>query len=438
MLIWIILSKDWNGHKAGEKVQVAEADAKKLIADQTAADCPADQIPGADMAQQLAATINDAVGKALDGAVQKLKSWKPPAAPKDGDEELTGGFKNLGEFAMSVKNRQDGKSTDERIAKIMTVKTPSGMSEGVDSDGGILVPQEFSNRIYERVYAENNLLARCESLTISRSSIKFKRNAETSRANGSRWGGVYGYWLAEADQKQKSKPTFGTMELSPHKQAVFVVVTDELLEDADVALDGYLTRCAAAEINFRTSDSLISGTGAGMPLGILNAPCLTTVAKEAGQAADSIVSANVMKMWSRMFASSRANAIWMINQECEQQLQTMTVVVGVGGVPVYLPPSGLADRPYGILYSRPVVPVEWCSALGDVGDIILADWSQYLAVTRGAIKSAMSIHLRFDYDETAFRFVFRVDGQPWWASALTPYKGNALNTLSPFVTLQAR
>jgi hypothetical protein len=50
---------------------------------------------------------------------------------------------------------------------------------------------------------------------------------------------------------------------------------------------------------------------------------------------------------------------------------------------------------------------------------------------------ASSIHLRFDYDQTAFRFVFRIDGQPWWPTAATPLYATS-DTLSPFVTLAER
>ncbi len=57
---------------------------------------------------------------------------------------------------------------------------------------------------------------------------------------------------------------------------------------------------------------------------------------------------------------------------------------------------------------------------------------------KGGIEAAMSIHVKFVYDESVFRFVLRVDGQPERASALTPYKGGAGATLSHFVTLEAR
>ena len=102
-----------------------------------------------------------------------------------------------------------------------------------------------------------------------------------------------------------------------------------------------------------------------------------------------------------------------------------------------MPPGGLSSQPYGTLFGRPVIPIEQCQTLGDKGDIILADMSQYILADKGGVQSASSIHVRFVNDESVFRFVYRVAGQPIWHSALTPFTG-AANTLSPFVTLNAR
>ena len=61
--------------------------------------------------------------------------------------------------------------------------------------------------------------------------------------------------------------------------------------------------------------------------------------------------------------------------------------------------------------------------------------SEKYFVAGGGLKVDSSMHIRFDYDETAFRFVMRYDGQPSWKSALTPKRGS--NTLSPFVVLNS-
>jgi HK97 family phage major capsid protein len=213
--------------------------------------------------------------------------------------------------------------------------------------------------------------------------------------------------------------------------------TDELLGDsAGVALEQYLFRIGSEEINFVVSDAILNGNGAGQPQGILGSACLITVAEESGQTADTVVTQNILKMWSRMWAPCRQNAVWLIHQDVEPQLQQMTLGTSGAQLVVYVPPGGLSAKPYGTLMGRPVIPVEWCSTLGTAGDIVLADLRHYVTATKGMIEQMMSIHLRFDYDESVFRFIFRIDGQPWWSAPLTPYKGS--NTQSCFVTLATR
>lgn len=344
-------------------------------------------------------------------------------------------WNSFGEQMMAVyqaSKPENAGRVDQRL-----FNAASGLNESIPSEGGFLVEQEFSKQIWERVYAVGEILNKIVPTPIGagRNGLKVPGVDESSRADGSRWGGIRAYWEGEADQITGSKPKFGLLDMTLKKLTALVYATDDLLEDA-VALESWLMKRVPLEINFKVEDAVINGTGAGAPLGILAAKSLVTVSKENGQAADSLIFENISKMWSRMWAPSRKNAVWLINQDCEPQFDQMVIPVGTGGVPVYLPPGGLSQSPYASLKGRPVIPVEYCGTVGDKGDIILADFSQYEAIDKGVLKTATSIHVRFDYNETAFRFVFRFDGQPAWKSALAPYKGN--NTLSPFVTLAER
>ena len=92
----------------------------------------------------------------------------------------------------------------------------------------------------------------------------------------------------------------------------------------------------------------------------------------------------------------------------------------------------LSDR-----LGRPVVVTEACAALGTSGDIILWDPKGYLSVVKtGGVRSDVSIHLWFDQSVTAFRFVMRMNGQPWLGAAVA--RKNGSNTLSTVVALAAR
>jgi len=83
----------------------------------------------------------------------------------------------------------------------------------------------------------------------------------------------------------------------------------------------------------------------------------------------------------------------------------------------------------------PVVFVEQAQTLGTAGDLMLGDLSQYICADYGNVDEASSIHLKFDYGQTTFRFIYYFDGQPRWRSTLTQVAGDEL---SPFVTVETR
>jgi len=388
-----------------------------------------DQPDFSGLVREHVAEDREAILKAI-GATKANRGFVPPKGYRPYNT-----FKSFGEFIKTglIDRAWD---TQEFRAKHRThLKAIQGMSESVGADGGFTVIPEFSTEIYDRVYA-NDLFNRTDNYTVAGNNMTFMANSETSRATGSRHGGLRGYRIGEGVTIPDSNPGFRQLTLKLKKYAVVVYLTEELLSDSGVALEQYVARKAAEEFNFMVGDDIINGNGAGAMQGILASPALVSVAKETGQAADTLVYENILKMWSRMYAPSRANAVWYINQDIEPQLFSLNQAIGTGGFPVYLPPGGLSGAPYATLMGRPVIATEFNATLGDQGDIILADLGQYVTISKGGIAQAQSMHVEFLTDQTALRFIMRVDGQTWENSPITPYKGTA--TQSSFVTLDAR
>lgn len=345
-------------------------------------------------------------------------------------------FKSLGEQLLAVAGVATRTASEEQVNKLEAVKA-SGLNEANPAEGGFLVQSEFAAGLLKPIYELGAIASRVDKVPVGANSNGMTFNAvdETARTTGSRYGGVQAYWLAEAGTKTASKPKFRQMELKLKKLIGLCYATDELLQDA-VALGAVISEAFRNEFTFMVEDAVINGSGIGRPLGLLNANAIVSVGKESGQAADTILAENIFKMWSRMAAPYRNEAVWLINQDVEPQLFGMYLAVGTGGVPVYLPANGLSGSPYGTMMGRPVIANEYCATVGDTGDIILANLKAYQMIDKGAIQEAQSIHVAFTTDETAFRFVYRCDGQPKWASAVTPAKGS--NTVSPFVKLDER
>lgn len=377
------------------------------------------------------------VSARLDRSQHEPIKQNPMGGPAPGNRDQDK-FKSFGEQMLAVLRAglPDQRIVDPRLRMGMR-NAVSGLNETIGSEGGFLVQQDFATELLRRTYETGIIASRCRRIPIGANANGLKINGidETSRVAGSRWGGILAYWEGEADKYVGTKPKFRKVELTLSKLTGLCYATDEMMADA-VALGALLEQGFSEEFGFQMDDAIVWGDGAGKPMGIMEGPCLVTVNKEAGQIAKTVVFENIVNMWARCWAKSRPNAVWLINQDVEPQLYGMGIVVGTGGSPAYMPPGGISGTPYGTLFGRPVIAVEQCQTLGTLGDIILGDFSEYLIIDKGAMESASSIHVRFEYGEQVFRFTYRADGQPVWNSALTPYKGSS--TLSPFVTLQAR
>ena len=343
-------------------------------------------------------------------------------------------FLTFGEQLQAVIKAGDNRGVDPRL----NLRAASGLNEGVQSEGGFMVQQDFAATLMKPIFETGRIASRLNRMSISGNSngLKIPGIDESSRATGSRWGGIQMYWLEEAGDLTKSKPKFRMINLQLNKLAGLAYLTDELIQDAS-ALEGYVETAFRQELEFMIDDAVLRGTGAGRPLGILNAGCLVSQAKETGQDPDTIVYENIINMWSKLLADSRPNAVWLVNQNCEPQLAQMHLNVGTGAAPVFLPPGGATSSPYSTIYGRPVIAMEQCSSLGDKGDIFLADFSKYYFIDKGT-RQDYSIHVRFLNDERVFRIIYRCDGQPLLGQAITPYKGATGEKHSHFVTLAAR
>lgn len=370
------------------------------------------------------------------GAISFEKS-KDDGDGKGKDGKPVTGFKSLGEQLIAVaRAERPGATPDPRL--IFDRTSPQGMSGMVPSDGGFLVQDTFTTALLSRITETGLLYPRCRRIPIGGGSngISAPVIDETNRATGSRLGGVQIYWDPEGQEATSKKPKMGKLEMKLKKLHGLCYVTDEMLQDF-VQLEAIVGQAFCEEFGFVLDDVIIRGDGASQPLGILNAGSLVSVSAETGQTTDTIVAENVMKMYSRMPGRNKSNAVWLINDECWPQLFSLYIAVGTGGVPIFLPPAGIATAPFGTLFGRPILPIEQAAGLGDLGDIVFADLNEYLIIDKGSMEAQSSIHVRFIYDEMTYKFTLRVNGQPIWKSALTPYKGTA-STKSPFVALAAR
>ncbi len=336
-------------------------------------------------------------------------------------------FPTVGHQVAAIADDLRGGKRDPRLVAAL------GNSSVIGTDGGFLIWLEHAIDLIRGAFGESLLAPLTDRRRNGRgrAGLVLPGIDETSRADGSRWGGARAYWGSEGAQFLPSKPKYNQISLIPKKLFCFGYASDELLEDA-IALNEHMKAVFKAEASFALDRAIMAGSGIGEPLGYLKSPSLITVAKEAGQPAGTILPDNIGAMWKRLPVASRRRAVWIVNEDVESSLTRGSGADDLGQV---YQPAGTGGSTFPLLYGRPMIAMEQAPALGDVGDISVADLSQYLLLDLG-LRSEMSIHVRFVEDEVAVRFIWRGDGAPGWKQPVLSANGS--NTRSPFVTLEAR
>ncbi len=336
-----------------------------------------------------------------------------PGAPLSRD-----GWNNFGEFVGAVHAGQ----ADVRLRALVS---------GIPSDGGFLVPTEYSSELFNVSLETEVVRPRARIFPMASGSRKIPATAIGSHASHL-FGGLVATWSAESSTLPENSPKFRSMTLNASKLTCYATTSNEWLDDG-LNAEEIISSTFSSGLSWHLDRAFLTGDGAGKPLGILNASCLVTVAKEGGQAADTIVYANLAKMSARLHPASWSNSVWVVHPSTIPQLMQLSVTVGSGGshVPVLRDTQGAFS-----LLGRPVVVTEKLETLGDVGDILFADFSQYGIGMRRELRLDSSAGPRFQQDEVSWRMISRVDGQPLWNEALTPQSGS--DTLGPFVTLAER
>lgn len=404
---------------AGENLftaeQTAEFDAAK--ADATQLEAAIQQERDAIEAERTVAAVGAAVTLPEGARIENGRDLRA--------DNPTHGFRSLSEFVTAVHQQQVRGIADDRLTIGAAATTYA--NEASLTDGGFLVPPEFSNQVWQHSLEEDSFVPMCDVQNISGNTMSYPKDETTP------WGtdGVRAYWENEAAAATATKPKGEVNSLRLKRLTALVPVTDELQSDG-VAVGSYVASKASQSIRWKTNLAIFSGNGVGQPEGIFSSPARIDVAKESGQSADTVNATNIAKMFSRQL--QLRGAVWLINPDVLPQLVVMTL----GNQPIWTAPSsGMADSPLGRLLGLPIMMTDVCDTVGDVGDIGLVNFKyQRLIQKSGGIETATSMHFYFDQNMNAYRFTYRVDAKPVLSAAVTP--PNSSNTRSPFVFLQDR
>lgn len=361
------------------------------------------------------------------------------------------GFKNDREFLTSVMKAYMTGTMDERLVTLYepnvaaqkeggTVRKTVGSDEarGIsDPYGGFLVPVTFTPDLLKIDPEADPIGGRTNKIPMATPTVKMPARTDKNHTT-SVSGGLTVTRRPETVAGTAAQMQFEQVVLDAHTLFGLSYATEELLRDSPISFAAILSAGFSDQFVYHLIKERLYGTGVGEFLGILTAldsnsvgPTIS-VAKETSQAAATIVFENVTKMRAQCWGYQ--NAVWLANHDCYPQLASLKLDIGIAGTAMYTP-SLREDRP-DMLNGRPIFYTEYAKTVGTQGDLILANWTQYLEGTYQPMQNDESVHVRFVNHERTFKFWMRNAGQPWWKSALTPVYSS--KKLSPFVVLDTR
>lgn len=276
------------------------------------------------------------------------------------------------------------------------------LQESDDTAGGFLVPEEFQAEVIRFATEAAIVRPRARVFPMASNTLTLPKLDQSNY----KFAGIDIHWEGdEGEKKEESQLVFGRITLKVGKMIGLCPVSDDLLQDSAINLANFLVAIFGEAIAYEEDKQFLNGNGMKKPLGIVS--CGVAVNR---QTASKISYEDLKNMAFGLPAWADAGAVWITTKKGMQELLDIRSEDSIG-FPLLLPGFSIAAGLPPTILGYPWVMTDKLPAVGIKGDIILGDLAAYFIGDRGGLMVASSIHDRFRYDETVFRFVKRVDGQ---------------------------
>lgn len=269
------------------------------------------------------------------------------------------------------------------------------LSEGVDANGGYLVPEEYDHRLIDILDEENVMRKLGTRIT---TSGEHKINIAATKPAAA--------WIEEGGALTFGDATFDQIILDAHKLHVAIKVTEELLYDNAFNLENYIMQQFGKALANAEEDAFINGTGTGQPLGILAATGGADVGVMA-KSATAITADELIDLIYSLKRPYRKSAAFLLN---DQTLAAIRKLKDNYGQYLWQPSlqAGEPDRILGYAaYTSPYFPAV---AAGKAA-VAFGDFSYYNIGDRGTRSFAELKELFAGNGMVGFVAKERVDGK---------------------------
>lgn len=262
------------------------------------------------------------------------------------------------------------------------------LQEGVDADGGYLVPIEYDNRLIQVLEGENIVRKLARKIT---TSGEHKINIAATKPAAA--------WLEEGGELTFGDATFDQIYLDAFKLHVAIKVTEELLYDSAFNLENYIITEFGKALANAEEDAFLNGDGTGKPTGIFDKT-------KGGQTVATLTAAlktdDIIDLVYGLKRPYRKNAAFIMNDATLAQIRKLK---DNNGAYIWQPSyqAGEPDRILGY-------PVQ-TSAFAPVDAIAFGDYSYYNVGDRGSRSFKQLTELFAGHGMIGFVAKERVDGK---------------------------
>lgn len=286
--------------------------------------------------------------------------------------------------------------TQVRAKDGVTYEVRNVLSEGVDSEGGYLVPDEFENTLVSGLEEEGSIRSLAHVFTTSNGVHKIPVVQTKGTAN----------WIDENGSYGDSDDVFGQEQIDAHKVGTVIKVSEELLNDSAFDLEKYFQEEFARRIGAKEEEAFIVGDGSKKPTGILH----TSGGAEIGvtAASDKAITADeVIDLFYSVKAPYRKNAVWVLNDSTVRAIRKLKDSNGQ-----YLWQPALHEGDHETLLGKKILTSPYMPEIGAGQKVVMfGDLSFYWIGDRQGITFKRLNERYADMGQVGFLASKRVDGK---------------------------
>ena len=272
----------------------------------------------------------------------------------------------------------------------------NALSEGVDSEGGYLVPDEFENTLVSGMEEEGSIRSLAHVFTTSNGVHKIPVVRTKGTAN----------WIDEGGSYGDSDDVFGQEQIDAHKVGTVIKVSEELLNDSAFDLEKYFQEEFARRIGAKEEEAFIVGDGNKKPTGILNA----TGGAEIGVTAASekaITADEIIDLYYSIKAPYRQKAVWVMNDSTVRAIRKLK-----DGNGNYLWQPAIREGDPNTLMGKKILTSPYMPEIASGQKVVLfGDFSYYWIGDRQGITFKRLNERYADMGQVGFLASKRVDGK---------------------------